>query len=409
LHNSRKRCKEFQKLEQSLALSKAISLKESLDWFAVESLYKIDPGNPEIINSLINQLGWRLSACNIHDNVILLVKQIGIGNAELIHILEQKLHNCDNDKMRGAFAECLGTIDINNQEAINILIDLLCNGKAINEVEDIRDFAADALISLANHNTKVFSNLINQLKFNINEKIYQVIVKIIGKIGTKKKEFTEFLIEQILVYKDTSSLWVTALTLEIVHPGNDYAIDILMKLIENAPDEELRQSLMWDLVLGKNLEGKIIGSGNPKLITSILRVLNTNANKKTCETAARVLKDIAIGNVTAIKGMTKLLENIEDVNIQKAIAQSLNSIDPGNSIAVSSLVNLLKLDTLKQWDKKSLISSLKETLPADQLLLFAYDLMDYLDSETYNSIVWYCSCNMKYPDFYSACQIRLHR
>ncbi|MHC5779948.1 hypothetical protein, partial [Nostoc sp.] len=100
---------------------------------------------------------------------------------------------------------------------------------------------------------------------------------------------------------------------------------------------------------------------------------------------------------------------IQDVDMQNAIALSLNSIDPGNSIAVSSLVNLLKLGILKQWDKKSLISSLKETLPADKLLLFAYDLRDYLDSKTYNSIVWYCSCNMKYSDFYSAYQIRLHR
>ncbi len=401
--------KEFEDFKKLLDRSRAINLKEGIDWFAVESLHKIDPGNPEIINSLIKQLCWHLSAYNSHDNAIWLLKQIGIGNTELIHIIEQKLHNCDNDQMRGAFAECLGTIDTNNQEAVNILIDLLCNGKEINEVEDIRTYSANALIGLGNHNTRVFKTLINLLKSNINEKIYQDLVEIIGKIGIKEKDFIDFLIEQLKVRKDTSSLWITALTLEKVAPDNDYAMDILIKLIENAPDEESRQSLMWKLISDKNLEGKAIGTGNLKLITRILRLLNTNANKKTRETAARVLKDLAIGNVTVIEVMTKLLENIEDIDIQKAIAQSLNSIAPGNSIAVCSLVNLLKLGILEQWDKKSLITSLKETLPADQLLLFAYDLSVYLDSETYNSIVWYCSSNMKYSDFYSAYQIRLHR
>ncbi|WP_375490829.1 NACHT domain-containing protein [uncultured Nostoc sp.] len=401
--------KELQELKESLAQARAMNLKSGLDWYAVESLHKIDPGNPEIINSLIEQLGWCLSAYNIHDNAIWLLKQIGIGNIELIHIIEQKLHNCDNDQMRGAFAECLGTIDTDNQEAVNILIDLLCNGKEINEVEDIRTYAANALIGLGNHNTRVSKTIINLLNSNINEKIYQGLIKIIGEIGIKEKEFTKFLIKQLQACKDTNSLWITALTLEKVAPDNDYAMDILIKLIENAPDEESRQSLMWKLISDKNLEGKVIGTGNLKLITRILRILNTNTNKETCKTAVKILEKISVGNLTTIEVMAKLLENIQDVDMQNAIALSLNSIDPGNSIAVSSLVNLLKLNILGQWDKKSLISSLKETLPADQLLLFAYDLRDYLDSETYNSIVWYCSSNMKYPDFYSACQIKLHR
>ncbi|WDD36289.1 NACHT domain-containing protein (plasmid) [Nostoc sp. UHCC 0926] len=402
--------KELQELKESLAQARAMNLKSGLDWYAVESLHKIDPGNPEIINSLIKQLGWCPSAYNIHDNAILLLKQIGVGNVELIHSLKEKLRDCNNERMCGAFAECLGTIDTDNEEAVNILIDLLCNGKEISEVEDIRNYAADALIGLGNQNTRVISTLNNLLKSsNINEKTYQVLVKIIGEIGIHKQESIKFLSEPLEHRKDTNSLWETALALEKIYPGNDYAMDVLIKLIENTLDEEFRQSLMWSLVFNKNLEGKNIGSGNPKLITSILRLLNTNTNKKTRETAAKVLEKISIGNVTAIEVMTKLLENIQDVDIQKAIALSLNSIDPGNSIAVSSLVNLLKLGILKQWDKKSLISSLKETLPADQLLLFAYDLRDYLDSKTYNSIVWYCSSNMKYPDFYRACQIRLHR
>ena len=50
------------KLRQGLERSKILNNKSELDFRASESLYKIDPGNPEAIKTLINMSCWYISA-----------------------------------------------------------------------------------------------------------------------------------------------------------------------------------------------------------------------------------------------------------------------------------------------------------------------------------------------------------
>ncbi|BCL40284.1 HEAT repeat domain-containing protein [Nostoc sp. MS1] len=123
--------------KQLLISSKILHNKPNLDFRASESLYKIDPGNQEAIKALINLSFWHISAWCTHDDAIELLKQIAIGKPEVILKLKKQLQS-NNESVRGASAEIIVTVEPNNQEAINILIELLCNGGEI--LEETQDF-----------------------------------------------------------------------------------------------------------------------------------------------------------------------------------------------------------------------------------------------------------------------------
>ena len=198
-------------MDQLLTRSKILNNKPELNFRASESLYKIDPGNPDAIKALINLSCWYISAWCTYDNAISLLQQIGLHESEAISELRKKLQS-DNESVRGAAAEIFAKVEPNNQEAIDTLIELLCKGSQImcesedfftsdktTEIgEDYRNHAEQALIAVGVDNLIIINKLINLLYSNQENETSLRISNILAKIGTGNLNTT------IAVYKFSS-------------------------------------------------------------------------------------------------------------------------------------------------------------------------------------------------------------
>ncbi|MEH1905970.1 MAG: HEAT repeat domain-containing protein [Nostoc sp.] len=392
-------------MKHLLTRSKILNNKSELNFRASESLYKIDPGNPEAIKALINLSCWHISAWCTYDNAISLLQQIGLHESEAISELRKKLQS-DNESVRGAAAEIFAKVEPNNQEAINTLIELLCKGSQImyeskdfftgdktTEIgEDYRNHAEQALIAVGVDNLIIINKLINLLDSNQENETNLRIYNILAKIGTGNFKVISALSDMLKNNYDERIHQKMAENLGIADPGNTEATDVLINLLINSEDESTCRDMMWSL--------EKISVGNDKAIAVVANLLQNSEDDKTCQQALETLEKIAINtrNVNAINVLAMLLDYSQDENILYTAADILLVIDPGNSRAI---------EVLSQWFPPNMQSGfakdLWKNLHFDKLPTKIFN--KNLNSESIymtesKEDVWYCAQNMNYSEFY---------
>ncbi|TAE59896.1 MAG: NACHT domain-containing protein [Nostocales cyanobacterium] len=390
------------KLRQGLERSKILNNKSELDFRASESLYKIDPGNPQAIKTLINMSCWYISAKCTYENAIFLLKSIGLRQPEAIVELRNEL-NSNNEAVRGAAAEIFAKVEPNNQEVIDILIELLCNGSPVIGVvedlltgnktseilEDYRHYAEYALISVGVDNLIIINKLIDLLySVKKGENIVK-ITNILAQIGTGNPEVISALTNALKNNPDEKFSREIAENLGIADPGNKEAIDTLLNLVNNSENATDCITVMWSL--------EKIGVGNDKAIESVANLLLNFQDIKIWERAFSTLEKIAVNtrNKIAVNVLTKLLDNYKDESIMYTVADLLLIIDPGNERATEVLSKWFPPNMQLGFSKK-----LWEILNLDKIPNKIFDSTKYRkESQEY---IWHCAQNMTYPEFYHA-------
>lgn len=394
----------IRELKQLAASSKILTNKLELNFRASESLYKIDPGNQEAIKALINLSCWSRSAMCTYDNAIFLLKQIGIRQPEAISDLRKELQ-CNDESVRGAAAEIFATVEPNNQEAIDILIELLCNGSQIikeyqdivtgNKIDEIGEdysfYAEQALSKIGVGNLTIINQLINVLKYCKKEQTSLQIANILAEIGIGNSDVISALTD-MLQNSDDETCQKLAENLAIADPSNPQAIDVLINLFVNNQDESTRTSIMLSL--------KKIGIRNDKAIAVVVEIIQNSQDAQTSELAFDTLEKIATGtrDVSAINALIKLLDSSEDEDVLYTVADVLLAIAPGNFRATEVLNQWLPPDRQLGFARK-----LWEILHIEQLPTKIFNNNLYLNkSQEYTQkYIWNCAQNMSYPEFHS--------
>ncbi|MDD1430417.1 hypothetical protein MEO93_05085 [Dolichospermum sp. ST_sed3] len=382
-----------------LIRGKILNNKPELDFKVGESLYKIDPGNQKAIKTLINLSIWKMSASCTYEDAIELVKKVAKSEEDIILELKKQLQS-NNESVSGAAAEIIAKVEPNNTEAINILIDLLCHGSEIIEVNQdmftgekivengptYRSYAEYALISVGVDNWIIINKLIDLISSIQETETIVRITNILAKIGAGNTEVISVLTNVLRNNSDEKISKEIAEHLLLADPGNPEAIDTLVNLLNNSEDEMKFRNLMRKF--------KEVAIGNDQVIECIVNLLPNFNDIDTYECAFSTLEKIAVNthNTTAINTLTMFLDTYNGESMLYTVADLLLIIDPGNARAT---------EVLSKWFPPNMQSGFAKRLWAN---LNIDKIPEKMFETTYKresqEEIWHCAQNMTYPEFY---------
>ena len=123
------------------------------------------------------------------------------------------------------------------------------------------------------------------------------------------------------------------------------------------------------------------------------------------QTCYRLNEVSSINKQDAIKALSELLSNNQNLRTIWKIADCLGQIDPDNLDALKALISLVR----NSDQRSEAVWSLKQTLRGNLFALAVSGLKDSLEDgdERCYEIIWHCAQNMTYPDFYLAWHSKL--
>ncbi|WP_427162846.1 HEAT repeat domain-containing protein [Aliinostoc sp. HNIBRCY26] len=214
--------------------------------------------------------------------------------------------------------------------------------------------------------------------------------------------------------------WQAAYSLGRVDPGNAIAIAALVQVIESSKNEATRRKAAYSL-------GKLDSSN--VIAISTLETIAASATDKSQQRQAKenliVLRRGEIttqpekqkiskipapssNSATTIASLMRGITLVDDEDTRRRRAYKLAQIDPGNNIALTTLLTLLK-STQNQSLRKRAADNIKETIVYEQFPQVITALKEYflvapeknlhLYSDAYR-LIWYCAENLNYQEFY---------
>ncbi|OCQ98805.1 hypothetical protein BCD64_22380 [Nostoc sp. MBR 210] len=414
-------------------LLQSTTVDEDTRWRAASSLGEIDPGNPDAIAALVQLLQsqdmsdyTRWQAANSLEN-------IGTGNQNVISTLVQLLQSSDIDNYtRWLAAPSLGRIGTGNQDAITALVQLL---QSSDVDEDTRRQAASSLGEIGTGNQDAITALVQLLQSSdVDEDTRRQAAYSLGGIGTGNQNAIAALV-QLLQSSDIDNYTrrVAASSLWEINPGNQNAITALVQLLQSSDvdeDNRMRAALSLGKIGVDNKDAIAalvqllqspdvndhthwlaasslweIDPGNQNAITALVQMLQSkDVSNSTRWQAADSLGKIGTGNPDAITALMQLLQSKDVSNSTRwQAADSLGKIDPGNPDAIAALVQLLQSSDVDGSTRWLAVESLGKVIQDNQHRSFAVtSLKDYLPLADNYNVIWECSQNMPYPNFYQA-------
>ncbi|MGG6265356.1 hypothetical protein ACQ4M3_14105 [Leptolyngbya sp. AN03gr2] len=248
-------------------------------------------------------------------------------------------------------------------------------------------------------------------------------------------------------------LWRAADSLARNDPNSQSAIDVLVQLVQTSISDTSCLPVLYSL-----LE---IDSTKQLAINALIQLLETKPDDFLCE-ALSIFRDVEVGNESVINALTRLIQRSQSQSNRYAAAGVLGVVDPDNSLAIATLIELLESDYWSLWsiaqelgrvgindeqaiaallkfvqtfrrtsdrrDRQRLTDCFKHLKLKELLSYVVQELKDYLDpkhtdldddqfesgacfewedvegvrSEVAYQIIWNCAQNMSYPDFYQA-------
>ncbi|MBD2471202.1 HEAT repeat domain-containing protein [Nostoc sp. FACHB-145] len=362
------------------------------------SLGKIGTGNQDVITALVQLLQSSDVDEDIRKQAAASLGEIGTGNQDAITALVQLLQLSRVDEYtRRQAVYSLGNISTGNQDAIMALVQLLQSSDV--DKNTCRQ-AIKSLRKIGIGNQDVIATLVQLLQSSdVDKDIRRQAADSLGKIGTGNQEAIAALV-QLLQSKDVDNdtRRQAASSLGEIGTGNQDAIAALVQLLQsNDVDKSTRRRAADSL-------GEI-GTGNQEAIAALVQLLQSNdVDKSTRRRAADSLGEIDPGNQDAIAALVQLLQsNDVDKSTRRRAATSLWEIDPGNQDAIAALVQLLQSNDVDEDTRRRAASSLGKVIQDNQHRSFAVaGLKDSLQFDDNYKVIWECSQNMPYPDFYQA-------
>ncbi|WP_290883399.1 HEAT repeat domain-containing protein [Fischerella sp.] len=160
------------------------------------------------------------------------------------------------------------------------------------------------------------------------------------------------------------------------------------------------------MTIEKEAKSALQQTDRKKAIAALVQLLQSDdVPVHICWQVEKSLVKIGTGNEMAIAALVQLLQsNHVDDYTRRQVASSLGKIDPGNEKAIAALVQLLQSNHVDDYTLERAASSLEKII-RDNNHRFALvkALRGYwrLNEDCYD-VIWKCSQNMPYPDFYQA-------
>ncbi|MCC3582656.1 HEAT repeat domain-containing protein [Microcoleus sp. PH2017_30_WIL_O_A] len=435
-HNDRKIDNGNLDAIETLAELLNISQNEEIVLFAAESMYKIDSNNLDAIAALRNLLYncqdnsilWQvcfllLPVKNFHldDSVYIInlltdclrtctnkyilkqcvtsLKKIGTDNPDTIAALTQLLHSCEDEKIRRLVISSLGEINSGNSDAITALTQLL----RINDDNKTRKLAAYNLVQICKSNPDEIAALNQLLHTCEDEETRRLAAYNLGQIDPGNSDAIALLTQLLRTCEDEETRSRAAYNLGEIGSGNPDAIAALTELLRTSENKNISSSAASALVK--------ICKYNREAITILIQLLHTCNNEVTCEEIADGLVVIGESNPDAIVELTQMLRTSQNEKTRRLAAHILRRINPDNAEAIDALTQLLSTceDKHTRWKAaKSLRQINNRTLLEDFVSGLRYCLSDNVNESDYNGyhdcyqLLWDCSQNLTYPQFYTA-------
>ncbi|MCF4966770.1 HEAT repeat domain-containing protein [Nostoc sp. CMAA1605] len=365
---------------------------------AAYSLREIDPGNPDEIAALVQLLRSKDVDYFTREQTAESLEKIGTGNPDKIAALVQLLQSKDvSDYTHMRAAESLGKIGTRNPDEIAALVQLL-QSKDVGE--ETRRLAASSLEEIDPGNPDVIAALVQLLQSkDVGQETRWLAAESLGEIDPGNQDAITALV-QLLQSKDVDNpiRWQAAHSLGEIGRGNQDAITALVQLLQSKDvSDYIRRQ-------GAESLGEI-DPGNQDAITALVQLLQSkDVSDYIRRQGAESLGKIGTGNQDAIAALVQLLQSKDvDDYTRKQVAESLGKIGTGNQDAIKALVGLLQSSDVDEYTRRQAVDSLGKVIQDNQhRSLVIAGLKDYLQFANHYNVIWKCSQNMPYPDFYQA-------
>jgi len=225
------------------------------------------------------------------------------------------------------------------------------------------------------------------------------------------------LVKLITTVRHESIRWHAAYNLGRVDPGNQIAIAALIQIIESTNNESTRRKAAYSL-------GKI-NSGNANAISTLEKIAASATDASQRQQATEnlaALRSIPQSKQSPLSPpsplspspafLSSLLRGIASAgndDTQRRRAYKLAKLDPGNSVAFITLLQLMKSAQSESLRKRT-ADNLKEILLDEQLPEVIASLKDCFSDQVceqelekfreFYKLLWHCAENMTYLEFY---------
>jgi len=367
-------------------------------------LGQIDSSNKEARDFFIERIqsNWyyqdRLSSASK-------LAQIDPETKELCNVLIEIIQDIPYGDVILQAAEILGKVDRGNTAAIQILVDrieqykgheytLWISATSLGKIQPRHPRAIETLIKMIQTTKKYYLN-----KNGITFSFYQSM----GGMDSEGFCWLE------------NRCYLSARSLGEIDPNNDFAIQTLVQMLDSSKDEFIQNDdirCQVALSLGK------ISSVHKKIaITALAKLIRNTEDDELCSEAIINLGEIGIGDEEAKRVLIEYIEQGRESI--KVAAVSLGKIHPGNPVAIDTLLRLI----LNGEDEDEIVAnnltsilqvanSSKSIWQDDQCMKVISALKHYMTDQVYednfffysacHNVIWHCTQNMTYPDFYEA-------
>jgi HEAT repeat protein/energy-coupling factor transporter ATP-binding protein EcfA2 len=247
-------------------------------------------------------------------------------------------------------------------EAIAEFKDSACADKIVNQLMQWSQIPLKNFLIIVIFGGQRFARMIWAADALTNTHIQQMVPKLVQVLETTQYKFTPNKHDGFSTIGKLNR-WMPILLLGRIAPGNETAIQALMRVLKTTQDEETR------VIAAQSLGS--IDSGNETAIQALVRVLETTQDEKTRGRAISSLMNIiAPGNETVIRALVRVLETIQDEENRWQIIGFLGEIAPGNETAIRALVQVLETSQ-NESNRWRAAESLSKIAPGNETVIRA--------------------------------------
>lgn len=348
------------------------------------------------------------------------LEKTAFSNYAAIEVLGQLLKKAKSGRwIYLSIAECLGKIDPGNQQAIDALVELTESSldislqksaaKKLGKIDLKNRIAIRTLINIFQSNQNLFLTLVKQLSLNPKTAYREIY---------KREKDSDRTCGQWEMFKQASEaqfqLWDSVRRLREIAQGHKEAIDVLTESLQIFQDERLQQEIAETLGL--------IDPGNPNAIVVLAELYQNLEDPEKSSSVLSSARNIAKKAINIklwdaksafIQSLSFLLQATQDADWRIQLAEILGQIDPGNQLAISTLLDLLA-DERKSVYFSQVVASFKKILKGNKVKIAVKELATKLKVllsntekreprfEAYLHLAWHCAELLSYPEFFQA-------
>jgi HEAT repeat protein len=309
-----------------------------------------------------------------------------------IAILVQLIKSTRDEELLIQASESLGKIDCGNEIAIATLVQLVKS----TEVHSLLSQAIKAIRSLGEigrHNEMAIAALVQLAQSSRDEYILDEVIESLEKIDPGNETAIATALVSMISGASGSTLINAAESLgKIIRSGNEFAMAMLVKLLEPPSENEwrLRQAHEHALRSVVYALGKI-GIGHEIAIAGLVRVIESEEYEYVRNyeflrrRAVDSLGEIGTGNETAIVALVNLIKSTEDGDTRGRAIYILGEIGRGSETAITALVELLE-SPKDEGTRFQATESLRKIVTSNEIAITA--LVELLESAKDDNTGW---------------------